>query len=247
MAAEMGIVVTSGLGAVLFAAVFLAGDRIHLLGGVLHDPRSTASVGAGVSAAYVFIHLMPELAEAREALAASAAVELRYEGMAVYFVALAAFVAYYGLEHFRRRARTAAAEAADGGAFRLQMAGWAAYVIVAAYLLVQGLGDGTSSIVLYAVAIAFHLLAADHGFRREHGAAYTRKGSLVLAGAALAGWMLGLFVALPTGFAAALVAFVSGAVIVNSAIMELPTEKDGRFAAFAIGSLLYSLILVPLS
>jgi hypothetical protein len=42
------------------------------------------------------------------------------------------------------------------------------------------------------------------------------------------------------------VAFVSGAVIVNSAIMELPSDKDGRFVPFMLGGVIYGLILLPL-
>jgi hypothetical protein len=32
----------------------------------------------------------------------------------------------------------------------------------------------------------------------------------------------------------------------NSAIMELPTEKDGRFVPFLAGSLIYGIVLLPL-
>ena len=32
----------------------------------------------------------------------------------------------------------------------------------------------------------------------------------------------------------------------NNAIMELPSEKDGRFLPFMVGGLAYGLILVPL-
>jgi len=42
------------------------------------------------------------------------------------------------------------------------------------------------------------------------------------------------------------VAFVSGAVIVNGAIMELPSDKDGRFVPFMFGGVIYGLILLPL-
>ena len=52
--------------------------------------------------------------------------------------------------------------------------------------------------------------------------------------------------ALPPGIIALLVAFVSGAVVMNSAIMELPTEKDGRFLPFLAGALIYGVILLPL-
>ena len=45
-----------------------------------------------MSAAYVFVHLMPEMHAAREALVESASQPLRHEGMAVYFVGLVGFL-----------------------------------------------------------------------------------------------------------------------------------------------------------
>jgi hypothetical protein len=35
-------------------------------------------------------------------------------------------------------------------------------------------------------------------------------------------------------------------VIVNSSLMELPSDKDGHFMSFLAGGLLYALILLPL-
>jgi hypothetical protein len=56
----------------------------------------------------------------------------------------------------------------------------------------------------------------------------------------------GLLFALPHHVLALLMAFVAGAIIINSAIMELPSEKDGRFVPFTTGGLIYGLILLPL-
>ena len=41
-------------------------------------------------------------------------------------------------------------------------------------------------------------------------------------------------------------AFVSGAIIMNTMIMELPTEKDGRFVPFMAGGAIYGLVLLPM-
>jgi hypothetical protein len=43
---------------------------------------------------------MPELHGLRRSFAESVSVTLRYEGMAVYFVALVGFLTFYGLEHW---------------------------------------------------------------------------------------------------------------------------------------------------
>jgi hypothetical protein len=46
---------------------------------------------------------------------------------------------------------------------------------------------------------------------------------------------------------ALLLAFVSGAVIMNSLVMELPAGKDGRFLPFVAGGVVYALLLLPLA
>ena len=216
----------TGAAALLFAAVFLFGGRFHPMRTLITDRRSVVSFGAGISVAYVFVHLMPELHGARRAFAEAATIELRYEGMAIYYLALIGFLAFYGLEHLRQRVRDPAQAGQGEASFRIHIGGYAAYVALMAYLLVHKLEGGSNSMALFAVAMAVHFLGVDHALRHEHGAAYERSGHLILA--------------------AMLVAFVSGAVIMNSAVMELPSESDGRFLPFLYGGLLYGLILLPL-
>ena len=239
-------ILVTGAAALLFGATFLAGRRVHPLRAMVRDRRSIISFGAGMSAAYVFVHVMPELHDARRSFAESASVHLRYEGMAIYFLALTGFLVFYGLDHLRKRLRQSAEAEHDGVAFKLHVGGFAAYVWLMAYLLVHNLEVTSTSTALYTIVIAFHFLAVDHALREEHGAAYERAGRFVLAGMCLLGWGVGLLVALPHAMIALLVAFISGAIVMNSAIMELPTEKDGRFLPFMTGGLVYGLILLPL-
>jgi hypothetical protein len=236
----------TGLAALLFAAIFLAGGRLHPASALTRDRRQAVSFGAGMAAAYVFVHVVPELHVARRSFTDGVAVETPYEGMAVFFLALVGFLAFYGLEHMLARLREARADGSGGAAYRIHVGGFAAYVALIGYLLVRNLEEGPASTGLYAVGIGFHLLAVDHALRREHGAAYERGGRFLLAGMALAGWGLGVLVDLPRSWVALLVAFLSGAVIMNSSLGELPAEKDGRFLPFLAGGLLYGLILLPL-
>jgi hypothetical protein len=60
------------------------------------------------------------------------------------------------------------------------------------------------------------------------------------------GWTAGMLFALPQYVIAPSVAFVAGAIIMNSMIVELPAEQGGRFLPFMMGALLYGLILLPL-
>jgi hypothetical protein len=236
----------TGGAAVLFAAAFLVRRRLQMLKILGLDPRSIISFGAGMSAAYVFVHVMPELAGARHAFVDAFAVPLRYEGMAIYFVALVGFLMFYGLDNVRARLRDRVQTGTAWTGFRLHVGGFAAYVALMAYLLVHRLEPGSGATGLYALVIAFHFLALDHSLQEEHGVAYERTGRFVLAGASLLGWGAGVLFAVPHGVLALLVAFVSGAIMMNSMIMELPSEKEGRFWPFVTGGVVYGLILLPL-
>lgn len=243
---EAVAIVETGAAALLFAATFLVGGRVHPFRALIPDRRSIVSFGAGMSAAYVFVHVMPELHSAHRVFVDSPFMTLRYEGMSIYFLALVGFLAFYGLDHLRARLQVADGEGQGGPAFRLHVGGFAAYVWLMAYLLVHNLEASRTSTLLFAVAIAFHFLAVDHSLRHEHGAAYERTGRYLLAGMSLLGWGAGLLFALPQHVLALLVAFISGAIIVNNAIMELPSERDGRFVPFMAGGIVYGLILLPL-
>ena len=250
--------VETGAAALLIAANFLFGDWVHPLRAVL-DRRSMISFSAGISAAYVFVHLLPELHSVRTVVTRESPVELPNEGAGIYFVAMIGFLAFYGLEHLRKhlRARPAherrgsrEAAAEPGGKleldFLVHIGGFAVYVWLASYLLLHGLEESPANTLFYAIALGVHFLTVEHSLHTEHGAAYERIGRFVLAGMAIAGWLAGIVFALPPGIIALLVAFVSGAVVMNSAIMELPTEKDGRFFPFLAGALIYGVILLPL-
>lgn len=247
MTSESGTLFQTGAAALVFAATFLVGGRVHPFRSLIRDRRSILSFGAGMSAAYVFVHVMPELHDARRAFVESVSTTLRYEGMAIYFIALLGFLLFYGLEHQSNRLRDTGADGtAVGPAFKLDICGFSAYVWLMAYLLVNHFGSSLVSIELYVIALTFHFLSLDHSLRHEHGDTYERIGRYVLAGMALLGWGMGVLFALPGHILALLLAFISGAIIMNSLIMELPAEKDGRFLSFMAGGLVYGLILLPL-
>ena len=233
------------LAVVVFAAIFLGG-------GVLHarcSPRTAISLGAGVSTAYVFVHLLPELSEAGEAFVeATAHMNLPLPELRVYGAALAGFLVFYGLEHLVTWSRESAAGRGDDreappAVVRLHIGGFAAYVGLVSYLMVRGVTGRPAPIALYAVAMGLHFLGVDHALHREHGAAYDRAGRFVMAGAALAGWGVGALFELPRPAVITGLGIVSGGVVMNGMVMELPGEKDGRFWAFVVGAVSYAGLL----
>jgi len=239
------LVTGTGLAALLFAAVFIAGGRIRPLRRLGLEPRTIASFSGGLSAAYVFVQLIPELAGAQHAFAQSTSLPVREQGRAIYFFALLGFLVFHALECLRKRSLDAAETnaAAAGRSFRLHVGGFAIYVALVSYLLLHSLGHSAESVGLYAFAMAAHFLAIDHALRHEHGALYDRIGRWWLAAMTIVGWGAGLVVALPAPVLALLLAFVGGAVIINSAVGELPGGKDGRLLPFIAGGLGYGALL----
>jgi hypothetical protein len=243
---EAKTVLETGAAAFLFALTFVLGGRIHPVESVVRDRRTMVSFAAGATAAYVFVHLLPELHGARQTFMESASIELRYEGMSIYFLALLGFLFFYGLEHLRAHLANVPEAQQEALDFRVHIGGFAAYVALMSYLLVHSLEGGSVQTVLYAVAVALHFLGIDHSMREEHGDAYQRMGRYILAGACMLGWGLGLVAELPEAVLAMMVAFISGSIIMNSLISELPSGKDGRFLPFLAGGLVYGVILLPL-
>jgi hypothetical protein len=245
MIVDTNILLLSAVAAALLAATFVFGGSFYPLRPLMRDRRSMISFGAGMSSAYVFVHVLPELSEARRTLAESIA--LRYEGMAVYVLALVGFLCFYGLDHLRTRMRDANGESQEKRGYRTHLAGFAAYAALVAYLLVRHLEQTALALAAYVLAMMFHFLAVDHSLHEEHGAAFDRAGRFVLAGMCVIGWGAGVAIAVPPFVSSLLLAFISGAVIMNSAIMELPSDKDGRFWPFVSGGLSYALLLIPLA
>ena len=105
--------------AVVLAALHLAAPHIRRL--PLVPERATGSFAGGLAVAYVFLHLLPEIAEGNEAIgeALSAVVEpTPLVDLGIFLVALAGFAAFYGLQRLADRRAPAPARLAVGRASR---------------------------------------------------------------------------------------------------------------------------------
>lgn len=234
--------------ALLLAAVYLLGASAHA--GRPRWRRAWVSAAAGVSIAYVFIDVVPELGARQQAFLTTvvgrALLFPQYRG---YLAALLGFILYYGLEKIVLAART---EPLDLGhrhgesdrVFRLHLTSFAAYSALIGYLLVERAGKGWLSLVLYTVAMGLHFFVTDHSLIAEHGARYLRLGRWALAAAVLVGWAIGMAAPLPVGVMVVLFGFIAGGVIINSVRGELPAEGEGRFWPFLAGAAGYAVLLM---
>jgi hypothetical protein len=232
----------STLVTVALASVFLLGSFVRPPEVIRVGERTLVSFGAGISAAYVFVHVLAELAEARVVIAEFESVPRPFEGRMVYFVGLLGFLAAYGLDHHYHPGEPGSAE--ERQSLVRHVGGFALYVGLVAYLVVNGL-DGAQH-RLFGLVMAAHFLAINRTLSDEFGAAYTWRFRAVLSVAVLAGWIVGLAAPVPRPVIAMLLAFVSGAVIMNSAVSELAAEREGRLGAFVAGGVTFGLLLLAL-
>ena len=107
----------------LLAVVVLA--IVHLLAGSMRflegTPRSVwLSMAGGISVAYVFVHLLPDLAEEQQAIRKAVGETFSFPEYHVYLVALIGLAVFYGLERAaktsRHRRHGADKEDSTGGA-----------------------------------------------------------------------------------------------------------------------------------
>jgi hypothetical protein len=237
----------TGIVAAGFALVHIVGSRLTFLATV---PRSASlSFAGGISVAYVFVHLLPELAEHQATIERGigrgvlGAIEAHS-----YLVALIGLASFYGLDRLARQsalvARRAGRDRADAGIFWIHLGAFAAYNLLIGYLLVHREDDGRRGLLVYAVALGVHFVVNDHGLREHHGSAYDREGRWLLAVAPILGWLLGLATTLSPLLLAALFAFLGGGIILNVLKEELPQDRESRFAAFAAGAAAYAALLL---
>ncbi|CAN5199479.1 hypothetical protein BH24ACT19_BH24ACT19_16230 [soil metagenome] len=206
------VVPASFLAVAGLVVVHLFSGKLRFLGGT---PRSVwLSVGGGVSVAYVFVHLLPELAESQETIAGAVGEELAFLEYHVYLVSLLGLVFFYGLEQTARGSRGRKAGRGDStgqGIFWLHISSFAVYNAIIGYLLLHRLDSGLENLLLFSVAMALHFVVNDYGLRAHHTGAYARVGRWVISAAIVLGWVIGLLAEVPEAAIAALTAFLAGA------------------------------------
>lgn len=227
-----------------FFAVHLGSRRLERL-----PPRSRSvimSVAGGVAAAYVFLHLLPDLGRHNETIVT--VLPGGGNGLGVYLLALLGVLTFFGLERLVVRSEDRS-QAADGERevgpllFWAHIGAFAGNSFVIGLLLVEH-DEATAYRAVHAAALALHFVATDHALSLRHDRLHQRHGRWALAIAVLIGWAVGIMEVLPTVVVAGMFAFVAGGIVFNVFKEELPSDRGGSFIAFAGGAAGYAALLV---
>ena len=240
--------------AVGFAAVHLFAGKLRFISLL---PRSRwLSAAGGVGVAYVFVHVLPELAEFQHGFGGALeerGVMARIETH-VYVLALVGLTIFYGLDRLAVVSRTAdddpgndgrGSEHPAGGVFWLHVVTFALYNGLIGYLLLHREDAGPRGVTLYAVAMGLHFLINDFGLHQHFPTRYRHAGRFVLAAAVLLGWLVGYLGPSPDPLLiGALFGLLAGGIVLNTLKEELPEGRDSSFWAFLLGTLAFSGLLL---
>ena len=232
--------------AAVFAIVHVSARRMAFLS---TQPRSVwLSLAGGVSVAYVFLQLLPELHEGQHALRERVGQHLGAAQSEIYLVTLAGLTIFYGLERMaaasRRSSRGAGGDDRTGtGAFALHIGSFGLYNALIGYLLVHG---ERGNELLNGVGMALHFIVNDQSLREHHKERYEAYGWWILAAAVLLGWVAGLRDELPELAIRLMIALLAGGLILNVLKEELPEERQSRYWAFLAGVGVYGAILLAM-
>lgn len=243
------MIILTGLLAVGLALIHVFGGWLRFLDII---PRSRWLSGAsGVSVAYVFVHILPDLAASQEIIRVIAERSMGFLEHHVYLLALLGMMVFYGLERMAKRSRSASAQHSQGsvtspGVFWIHISSFGIYNALIGYLLLHRQRPGLVSLLFFFAAMAMHFLVNDFGLRQDHQARYDRYGRWLLSVAVMIGWLVGATVRVHPAIVAMLFSFLAGGVVLNVLKEELPEERESTFWAFAAGAIGYSALLLTI-
>jgi hypothetical protein len=210
--------------------------------------RRWISGAAGISVAYVFVDLLPELGAQQRVFARAPGNEgLLLIEERMYALALASFVIFYGLDHMVLSRREERRDTEGSGnrdtVYWIHLSGFAAYSGMIGYLLVERAERGWLPLAAYTFAMAVHFLIVGHSLAEEHGLRHRSSGGWLLALSVLVGCLLGSATQLSETMLARLFAVLAGGVVITSIGHEMPGERQGRFLPFFLGAACFALAL----
>ncbi|MEM9008044.1 MAG: hypothetical protein AAGE59_31610 [Cyanobacteria bacterium P01_F01_bin.86] len=209
------------------------------------------SIAGGVSIAYIFLDIFPELSHAQEEILHSENALIDYLEHHVYLLALLGLAIFYGLEKLAMGSRSQrqvhhGEDSTHRGVFWIHVISFGIYNGILGYLLHEAENHGLISCLILFFALALHFVVNDVGLREHHKQIYDHTGRWLLAGAILFGWVLGEAFHLDGAAIAAIWALVAGGIILNVLKEELPEEQESHFGMFLAGAAVYAVVLLAI-
>lgn len=233
----------------LFVYVFLFPRQWRVFKKRQKNYRKVISFASGISVAYIFVHLIPELSHASHVTSEYSSDNTQeISRLLVYYLTLLGFMIFYGLEHLISWSNVIPESSGrkfsiHKVAFLIHMLSLSAYVALVCYSITYNTERTTTALVLYTFAMTAHFVSLRHGLEYEYEKDYRSLGKYLLAISCVAGWIFALLYSVHEIVIVCFLGLIAGSVIMNTMTSELPEKKKGSFYFFLIGGIFYAAIL----
>ncbi len=204
---------------------------------------SLASVGGGVAIAYVFVHLMPELATGGKELSDANVVPFAPTPVAeatLFLVALIGLVIYFALD-----VRSDEGRLSTKRAFRIHLVSFAVISGLYAYTMPSLVSTGWDYAVLLTSVVFAHTLLADRALARAHPHQFNYETRWVGIVAIVLGLAAAYFLPPASDVALAIAtAFLGGSLLMTTFREELPAASRARLPWFLLGTAVMTGLLI---
>ena len=223
---------------------------VHLFAGSLLAERAWKrqfiSLAGGVSVAYVFAHLLPELGLGQVHFSHDLHSILPFLENHVYLMSLFGLLLFYGVDYFQPK-QTAGEKLSPELTFWVHLAAIACLNLSVGYAIGDNNNPDAHPLAWFAIAMSLHYFIVDHALREVNEHAYQRVGKWILVVSLFSGAALGVVFEVSRAAVSLLIAFVAGVTIMNVMRSELP-ERNARskhnFIWFVLGCVGYAGLLV---
>ncbi|HAQ08436.1 MAG TPA: hypothetical protein DCR24_13300 [Bacillus bacterium] len=211
---------------------------------LVESPRNPLlSFAGGASIGYITVHLLPDFQKIQEEFNLTVPLPRHIEEYSLYLIATTGFLAFFIINHFVRSSHHDHQEQQNRTLlFIVHIAAFALYNSFIGYYLVKGLKQEPKTLIMFTVVFILHLMVNDVGLRLDHKKRYGAFESATLAVAIFGGWLLGIFITLPTAYYGVWFSWLAGGILLNTIKEELPSERKSKILPFVFG-LLFSTTL----
>lgn len=223
----------------IFSMIHLFAAKIRQLGFIAQG--RLLSAGGGVAIAFVFIDLLPKLAESDLIVTQALSGIFPYFERHAYIMALFGFLLFYIVDR-AQKTETIPPE----GAFWLSLFSYALFNFLIGYAVADPINPEVQPLYLFTIAMALHYFTNDYSLSEAHGDDYRHFGKWILILSLYTGWLTGLWVVLSPTAVALVSAFIGGGIIMNVIRHELPKDNPNSLGTFLCATLLYTVILLSL-
>jgi len=207
--------------------------------------KCITSFSGGFAVTFVFLHMLPGLAEHKETIGSLVSKEMAVTpllDLTVYVVGLIGFLVFFGLEKLAQN-KHAQSKKMTSSDFYLHLAIFAIYNGLITYTLPLRVEAGLAFSLVFTLAIGLHFVIGDRSFEEHWKNNFYLKGRIILLGVLIVAWGLAVLTEPNAIVVAFMTSFLGGAILLNVFRNEIPGQAKSHFAYFVIGACFGTILL----